>query len=83
MVHPFMLHAASQNHSGNPRFIGNRKHSLKDRMKLHRENPADYSPVEAADRYCTAVFHTNPALIFSQVGGYFTHTKFLVTSLVF
>jgi hypothetical protein len=50
MVHPFLLHAASQNHSGIPRFLGNRKNSLYRRMNLHRDNPADYSAVETAIR---------------------------------
>lgn len=44
--HPFMLHAASYNHSGRPRFITNPPVSLKEPMNFNREHPEDHSPVE-------------------------------------
>jgi len=43
--HPFLFHAASQNHSGNPRFMCNNRAPLKDKLNLHREL-GDYSPLE-------------------------------------
>lgn len=46
--HPFMLHAASYNHSGRPRFISNPPIALKGPMHFNRENPDDFSPVELA-----------------------------------
>ncbi|HLU10769.1 MAG TPA: phytanoyl-CoA dioxygenase family protein, partial [Oceanobacillus sp.] len=45
-MHPYMLHASSQNHSGVARFITNPPVSLREPMNFNRENPADYSPVE-------------------------------------
>lgn len=48
LIHPFILHASSQNHSGKPRFITNPPISLKEPMQFNRRNPADYSPVERA-----------------------------------
>jgi hypothetical protein len=50
LCHPFVVHAASPNTLGTPRFLGNRRNQLVRRMKLHRENPAEYSPVELAIR---------------------------------
>lgn len=58
LLHPFMVHAASPNTSGAPRFLGNRRNQLARRMKLHRDGPSDYSPVELAIR--NAVFKENP-----------------------
>ncbi len=46
LVHPYMLHAASQNPSGRPRFITNPAISLKEPMNFSRKNPDDYSLVE-------------------------------------
>jgi hypothetical protein len=48
LMHPYMLHASSQNHSGIARFITNPPVSLREPMNFNRENPADYSPVERA-----------------------------------
>jgi len=48
LIHPYLLHASSQNHSGKARFITNPPISLKEPMQFNRENPADFSPVERA-----------------------------------
>lgn len=48
IMHPYMLHASSQNHSGKARFITNPPVALKEPMNFNRANPADYSPVEQA-----------------------------------
>jgi hypothetical protein len=50
LCHPFLYHAASQNHSGVPRFMCNRTTPLAAPMNLSR--PAgDYSPVEISIRH--------------------------------
>ena len=46
VLHPFVLHAASNNPSGRARFITNPPISLKEPMKFDREDPTDFSPVE-------------------------------------
>ena len=46
LLHPFILHAASQNPSGRARFITNPPVSLAEPMNFNRENPDDFSPVE-------------------------------------
>lgn len=48
LIHPFLLHASSQNHSGKARFITNPPVSLREPMQFDRINPADFSPVELA-----------------------------------
>ena len=48
LLHPYMLHASSQNHSNTARFITNPGASLIEPMKFNRENPKDFSPVELA-----------------------------------
>ena len=48
LIHPYLLHASSQNCSGKARFITNPPISLKDPMQFNRENPAAFSPVERA-----------------------------------
>jgi hypothetical protein len=48
LIHPFILHASSQNHSGRARFITNPPIMLREPMQFNRENPADFSPVERA-----------------------------------
>lgn len=48
LLHPFILHAASQNPSKRARFITNPPVSLKEPMNFNRENPEDFSPVELA-----------------------------------
>jgi hypothetical protein len=44
--HPFVFHAASQNHSGKPRFMCNARAPMTDKMELYREHLDEYSPVE-------------------------------------
>ena len=47
ILHPYMLHAASQNPSGRVRFMNNKVVSLKEPMKFNR--PAgDYTTLEAS-----------------------------------
>jgi hypothetical protein len=46
LCHPFIVHAATANILGTPRFLGNRRNQLARRMKLQRASHADYSPVE-------------------------------------
>ncbi len=48
LIHPFLLHASSQNHSGKARFITNPPISLREPMQFNREDPAAFSPVERA-----------------------------------
>ena len=48
LAHPYMLHEASQNPSGRPRFLTNRPIALKDPMDFNRDDPDDFSPVELA-----------------------------------
>lgn len=44
--HPFLFHAASQNCSGNPRFMCNNRASLIDNLHLQHLNAEDYTPLE-------------------------------------
>ncbi|MCL5996964.1 MAG: phytanoyl-CoA dioxygenase family protein [Chloroflexi bacterium] len=48
IVHPFMLHASSQNVLGKPRFMSNPPIVLKEPMNLNRDNPEDFSLLERA-----------------------------------
>jgi hypothetical protein len=48
LIHPFLLHSFSQNHSGKPRFISNINIKLREPMNFDRENAADFSPTEQA-----------------------------------
>lgn len=48
LIHPYILHASSQNLSGIPRFLTNPPFALKEPMNFNRANPDDYSPVELA-----------------------------------
>ncbi|CAI8009616.1 UPF0261 protein CTC_01794 [Geodia barretti] len=48
LLHPFILHAASQNLSVRARFITNPPVGLAEPMNFNRENPDDFSPVELA-----------------------------------
>lgn len=48
IMHPFMLHASSQNHSGKVRFITNPPVILKEPLNLDRDNREDFSPLELA-----------------------------------
>jgi hypothetical protein len=47
-MHPYMLHAVSQNHRGTARFITNPPIALKAPMRFDRDDPAEQSPVERA-----------------------------------
>lgn len=48
LIHPFVLHSASQNHLGVPRLITNPVVSLREPMDLNRDDPAAFSLVERA-----------------------------------
>lgn len=48
ILHPFMLHASSNNHSGRVRFMTNPPVVLKEPMNLNREDPAEFSLIERA-----------------------------------
>jgi hypothetical protein len=48
ILHPFMLHASSQNVIGQPRFMSNPPIVLKEPMNLNRDHPADFSLLERA-----------------------------------
>ena len=48
LLHPYVLHAVSQNHLGVPRFITNPPIALKEPMNFNRDNPDEFSPVERA-----------------------------------
>ncbi len=48
LLHPFVLHAASQNPSGRARFITNPPVALREPMDFNREDSGDFSPVELA-----------------------------------
>jgi hypothetical protein len=48
LMHPYMLHAVSQNHRGTARFITNPPIALRQPMDFDRPDPEDQSPVERA-----------------------------------
>jgi ectoine hydroxylase-related dioxygenase (phytanoyl-CoA dioxygenase family) len=48
ILHPFMLHASSQNTLRRPRFMSNPPIVLKEPMNLNRANPAEFSLLERA-----------------------------------
>ncbi|MGZ6260944.1 MAG: hypothetical protein ACXWN5_08865 [Candidatus Limnocylindrales bacterium] len=48
LMHPYILHAVSQNHRGTARFITNPPIALREPMRFDREDPAEHSPVERA-----------------------------------
>ncbi len=48
LIHPFMLHASSQNVLGRPRFMSNPPVVLKEPMNFNRANPAEFSLLERA-----------------------------------
>jgi len=48
ILHPFMLHASSNNHSPVVRFMTNPPVVLKEPMNLNREDPAEFSLIELA-----------------------------------
>jgi hypothetical protein len=55
LMHPYMLHASSQNHSGKARFITNPPVTLREPMNFNRENPDDFSPLERATLHALGV----------------------------
>lgn len=60
LCHPFLFHAASQNHSGVPRFMCNRTTPLKERMNFQRSNEAEHSPVEVSIRRALSLGPVSP-----------------------
>lgn len=48
ILHPFMLHASSNNHSGRVRFMTNPPVVLREPMNLNRDDPDDFSLIELA-----------------------------------
>lgn len=48
ILHPFMLHASSQNVIGKPRFMSNPPVVLKEPMQLNRADPSEFSLLERA-----------------------------------
>ena len=48
LLHPYVLHAKSQNSLGIPRLITNPPVHLREPMNFNRPDPADFSPVELA-----------------------------------
>jgi hypothetical protein len=48
LLHPFVLHASSPNHSGRPRFLTNPPVQLKRPMCFDRRHEEEHSPVERA-----------------------------------
>jgi hypothetical protein len=48
IMHSYMLHASSNNHSPNVRFMTNPPVVLKDPLNLNREDPDDFSLIERA-----------------------------------
>ena len=46
LLHPFMLHASSSNHSGKARFMTNPPLVLRDHMNLNRKDPREFSLLE-------------------------------------
>lgn len=50
LCHPFLFHAASQNHLRVPRFMCNRTTPLRERLQLHRADPGAHSALEESIR---------------------------------
>lgn len=55
IMHSFMLHASSNNHSGKVRFMTNPPVVLKDPLDLNRDNDADFSLLERATLHALGV----------------------------
>jgi len=55
LLHPYMLHASSNNHSGNVRFMTNPPVVLREPLDFNRENPADFSLIERATLHALGV----------------------------
>ena len=59
IMHPFMLHASSPNHSGRVRFITNPPVILKEPLNLNRENKEDFSLLELATLHALGLERLN------------------------
>jgi hypothetical protein len=59
LIHPFMLHSASPNPSGRPRYITNPPVGLKAPMNFNRSLPDDFSLVEEAVLHALGVDRLN------------------------
>lgn len=57
LIHPFLLHAVSQNRLCRPRAITNMLFILREPMNFHRTDGSEYSPVEAAVLHGLGVEH--------------------------
>lgn len=57
LLHPFLLHAVSQNRLRRPRAITNMLFTLREPMCFHRTDGSEYSPVEAAVLHGLGVDH--------------------------
>ena len=55
VLHPYMLHASSHNHSGRPRFMSNPPLVLREPLRLHRSDPGTYSLLERATLHALGV----------------------------
>jgi hypothetical protein len=55
ILHPFMLHASSNNHSGKVRFMTNPPVILKDHMNLNRADPSEFSLLERTTLHALGV----------------------------
>ncbi|NRA36687.1 MAG: phytanoyl-CoA dioxygenase family protein [Planctomycetes bacterium] len=57
LMHPFMLHTSSFNHSQNARLIINPCCSFKEPMNFHRQDGSDYNAVELAILHALGIDH--------------------------
>ncbi|WP_417310440.1 phytanoyl-CoA dioxygenase family protein [Devosia sp.] len=55
ILHPFMLHTSSRNHSGKVRFMTNPPVVLKEPMNLNRDDPEEFSLIERATLHALGV----------------------------
>lgn len=55
IMHPYMLHASSNNHSPNVRFMTNPPVVLKEPLNFNRDNPEDFSLIERATLHALGV----------------------------
>lgn len=55
ILHPYMLHASSNNHSGNVRFMTNPPVVLREPLNFNRANPSDFSLIELATLHALGV----------------------------
>ena len=55
ILHPFMLHASSNNHSGNVRFMTNPPVVLREPLNFNRDDAADHSLLEQATLHALGV----------------------------